>query len=215
MASQSGGFWSRVEPWSPIGFLACGSGFLIALVLLVVDQVTAITVPEMALSVIVLPSFLALTFLALPGFYPYVAEASPRLALAGVAAAVVAAASLAVTTVGKVILHLMGVIGFTDEGPLLAGFFLLLIGFFLSVLFYGLASVLSGEPSRLVGYLLLAIVLEPGVTLLNDLVGVDVGLVVAFTTLGLGGLAFLATGYLLRTGSASARTADPSPDTAL
>lgn len=215
MTSETDGLWSQLEPWSPIGFLAAGVGFLIALVLLVVDQVVTVTIPEIFIAIFAVPSFFALTVLALPGFYPYVAEASPRLALAGVVAAIVGAASLTLTTVGKIALHFLGVIGFTEEGPLLAGFFLLLIAFFLSVLFYGLASTRTGEPSRSVGILLLVITVEPAVTLLNDLLGIDVALFTAFATLGVSGLAFVAIGYILRRGSVSNSRAEPAGETAV
>lgn len=215
MASETEGPWSKLEQWSPIGFLAAGVGFLIALSLLVLDQVATVTIPELLLATFAIPSFFALTVLALPGFYPYVAQTSPRLALAGVVAAIIAAASLILTTVGKIALHFLGVIGFTEEGPLLAGFFLLLIAFFLSVLFYGLASARTGEPSRIVGLLLLVITVEPAATLLNDLLGVDVALFTAFATLGVAGLAFVAIGYILRGEASSNRRHEPARETAV
>lgn len=214
MPTDGSKVWSSLERWSPIGFITSGLGFLIALALLVVDATTTVTVSESLVSVFVLPSFLALSFLGLPGFYPYVADASPRLALGGVVAAAVAASSVTVVTVGKIALHLLGIVGFTEEGPLLAGFFLWLVAFFLSVLFYGVASVRTSEPSRVVGLLLLVIIIEPAVTLLNDLVGIDVGIAVAFLTLGIAGAAFLAIGYLLRSESAPSDHGNSAPGTA-
>jgi hypothetical protein len=48
--------------------------------------------------------------------------------------------------------------------------------------------------------------------LLNDVIGVDVGIVIAFLTLGIAGTAFLAIGYSLRTESATDRQMEPTPD---
>lgn len=175
-----------------------GLGFLLSLALLLVDAMSAVTVPEMALSVVVVPSFFALCVVALPGFYPYVADASPRLALAGVVAGSVAGATITFETVTKTVLHVLGIIGFTEDGPLVAGFFLLLFAFFLSLLFYGVASLRSGEPSRLVGLLLLLIVVEPGSALLNDVAGLDFGIAVLYVTLAVAGAALFAIGYQLR-----------------
>lgn len=186
-----------------MAFLVSGTGFLVVLALLIVDRITTVTVSEAAVSVIVVPTLIVLSLLALPGFYPYVRDASPRLGLAGLAAAILAGVSVTVVAVGKLVLHLLGIVGWTDEGPLLAGFFLWLIGFFLSLLCYGAASAWTGEPSRLIGVLMLFIILEPGSTLLNDLVGIDIGIAMAYGTLGLAGVAYLTIGYLLRTGSAS------------
>jgi hypothetical protein len=213
MNSKAEAVVSRLERWSPTGFIVTGLGFLAAVALLVVDTVTSVTVPELYVAVLTVPTFLVLTLVALPGFYPYVADASPRLALGGVLAATVAAASVTVVTVGKLVLHLLGVIGFTEEGPLIAGFFVWLVAFFLSVLCYGVASVRSGAPSRVVGVLLLVVVAEPAVTLLNDLVGVDVDIIVAFLTLGIAGGAFLALGVVLRRESAPDDHGEPAPGT--
>jgi hypothetical protein len=199
MQSKLNRLWGWLGQWSPIAFLVTGAGFLLALALLVVDTVATVNVPEMAIAVFTGPSLLALLLVGLPGFYPFVAEGSPRLALGGAVVATIGGAAIAVTILGKVALHLLGIIGFTEEGPLLAGFFIVMLALFLSVLLYGAASLTSGEPSRIVGLLLLVIILEPATVLLNDVIGVDVGIVIAFLTLGIAGTAFLAIGYSLRT----------------
>lgn len=187
--------------WNPIAFLVSGAGLLIAFTLLVVDEVATVNVPELAISVFIVPSLLALFLVGLPGFYPFVADGSPRLALGGVVTATVGAVTISVAVLGKITLHFLGVIGFTEEGPLVAGFLIAMLTFFLSVLLYGVASVRSREPSRTVGLLLLVIIVEPAAVLLNDAFGVDVGIVIAFLTLGIAGTAFLAIGYSLRTNS--------------
>jgi hypothetical protein len=212
MQSKLDGLWGWLGQWSPIAFLVTGTGFLLALVLLVVDTVATVNVPEMAIAVFTVPSLLALLLVGLPGFYPFVAEGSPRLALGGGVVATIGGAAIAVTIPGKVALHALGIIGFTEEGPLLAGFFIVTLALFLSVLLYGVASLTSGEPSRIVGLLLLVIILEPATVLLNDVIGVDVGIVIAFLTLGIAGTAFLAIGYSLRTESATDRQMEPTPD---
>lgn len=190
--------WRRLERWSHIGFTIGGVGFLVALALLVVDATMAVTVPEMVISVAIVPSLFALTVFGLPGFYPYVADASPRLALAGAVAGFVAGGVMLFMTVTKIALHVLGIIGFTEDGPLVGLFFLILFAFFLSVLFYGIASARTGEPSRLVGILLLVIIVEPGVALLNDVVGLELGIVVLYVALGVAGAALILIGYGLR-----------------
>lgn len=214
MLTDGSTVWRWLEQWSPIAFAVSGLGFLIALTLIVVDAITAVTVPEVILSVFSVPTMFVLSLVALPGFYPYVADASPRLALGGVVAAVVAGVSITLMTVGKIVLDLLGIIGFTEEGPLLAGFFLWLFAFFLSVLLYGVASVRTGEPSRVVGLLLLVIIAEPGSALLNDVVGLDLGIVILYATLGVAGTGFLAIGYLLRSESTLSDHEKPAPGTA-
>jgi hypothetical protein len=181
-------------------------------VLIAVDTVETVSVPELAISVFVLPSLLVLLLVGLPGFYPFVADGSPRLALGGVAFATIGGVIIAVTAVGKLALDLMGIIGFTEEGPLVVGFFITMFSFFLSVLLYGVASVRSREPSRIVGLLLLVIIVEPAVVLLNDVFGIDLGIVVAFLSLAIAGMTFLAIGYLLRTDSTPNRQVEAPSD---
>ena len=204
--------WKRLERWSQIGFMVTGVASLLSLALLLVGEISAVTVPEIVLSVVVIPSLLALTVFALPGFYPYVADASPRLALIGGVAGFVAGAVMVFQLVATSALHVLGIIGFTEEGPLIGLFFLLLFALFLSVLFYGLASVRSGEPSRLVGLLLLVIVVEPGAALLNDVLGFDFGIEVLYVTLGVAGLAMFLIGYSLRDAATASDRAESASE---
>lgn len=204
---------STLEQWSPIAFVVSGLGFLIALALILVDGATAVTVPEMTIALVTIPTMVVLSLVALPGFYHYVTDASPRLALGGFVAAAVAGASITLMVVLSVILDLLGIIGFTEEGPLIAGFFLWLLAFFLSVLLYGVASARTGEPSRVVGLLLLVIITEPGAALLNDVVGLNLGVVVLYATLGIAGSGFFAIGYLLRSESTIDDHEKPAPGT--
>lgn len=214
MASPTLRHWGWLEQWSPIAFVMTGVGFSGACTLLVLDALFAVTISELIVSLLVVPGLLALFLVGLPGFYPYVSEASPRLALGGVFAAASGAIILAVMTLGKIVLDVFGIIGFTEEGPLVAGFILAFVALFLSVLFYGFASTRSGEPSRPVGYLFLLIILEPAAVLANDFLGIDVGIYLAFGTLGFAGLAFLAIGYLLRHEAISKRRTEGSPEAA-
>ncbi len=198
MGTRFGPSWPRLAQWSSTGFLVSGAGLLSALVLGVVNELTAVSVSEVAFSAVVLPSFLVLSLFALPGFYPYVAEGSPRLALAGGVAAGVTAATIVFQLVGKTVLHLVGAVGFTEEGPLLIGFFIWLLAFFVSVVLYGLASLYGGEPSRLVGALLLVIALDPTTSLLNDALALDLGVAVLYASVGIAGVSMLAIGASLR-----------------
>lgn len=198
MRTSVGPSWPRLAQWSSTGFVLTGVGFFAALALLVVDTVTAMTVSETAISVVTVPSLLVLTLVALPGFYPYVADASPRLALAGVVAAVVSAATTVFMVVGSVALALLGVSGFTEEGPLSVGFLVVMFAMLASILLYALASLYSGEPSRFVGVLLLVIVTEPATTLFNDALGLDLGIALLYLTLGIAGVSIAAIGVSLR-----------------
>lgn len=215
MASKTAEILAWTEQWSPFGFAVTGVGFLAAATLLTLDAIAILVIPELVISVFVVPSLLALFLIGLPGFYPYVAESSPRLALAGLIAASAGGATVVVMTVAKVALDLLGVVGFTEEGPLVIGFILAFTAMLLSVIFYGVGSTRSGEPSRTVGLLLLLVIVEPAAVLVNDLVGIDVGVALAFGTLGVGGAAFLAIGYLLRVASVTDHSAEPKPDTAV
>ena len=206
--------WKRLERWSPIGFMVGGVGSLLSLALLLVDTMSGVTVSEMVMSVVVIPNLLALTVFALPGFYPYVADASPRLALIGGVAGFVAGAVMVFQLVATSALHVLGIIGFTEEGPLIGLFFLLMFALFLSVLFYGLASVRSGEPSRLVGILLLVIVVEPGASLLYDVLGFDFGIAILYATLGVSGLALFLIGYSLRDAATASDRAESASEMA-
>ena len=187
---------------------------MLSLALLLVDTMSGVTVSEMVISVVIIPSLLALTVFALPGFYPYVADASPRLALIGGVAGFVAGAVMAFQLVAKSVLHVLGIIGFTEDGPLIGLFFLLLFAFFLSVLSYGLASARSGEPSRLVGILLLVIVVEPGAALLDDVIGLNFGIAVLYVTLGVAGLALFLIGYSLRDAATASDRAESASEMA-
>lgn len=189
--------WGRLERWSSIGFVISGVGTLLALVLLLLDPMFGMTPSEMVISAAVVPNLLALTVFALPGFYPYIADASPRLALIGGIAGFVAGATMVFQVAVTGALHVLGISGFTEEGPLIGLFFVLMLAIFLSLLFYGLASVLSGEPSRLVGILLLGIVVDPASTLLNDVLGLNLGIEVLYVTLVIAGGALCLVGYLL------------------
>lgn len=168
--------------------------------------------PEWGLSLIVIPTLL-ITFIGLLGFYPHIADASRWLARGGVVAAAVGMLSLMVTVVGGLVLHLLGIEGFTEEGnPVILGFFFLMfIALLLTFLLYGVASVWTNRPSHIVGLLLLVPIVEPLSVLIIDIFGVEVpgG---PLTTLGVEGVALIAVGYLLWTHTEPADYAEPMSD---
>lgn len=203
--------WRSLEQWSPVAFVVSGVGFLLAFVLLGWELVAVEQIPELLLSMLIIPSFFALFVVGLLGFYPYVASASPRLALGGVVTATIGGISLAVIVVGKVTLDLLGIVGFTEEGPLVGLLFVMLLAYLLSFLFYAVASVRTGRPSRIVGLLLLVIVVEPASGILFDIFGVELGATAPLVTLGIAAVAILAVGYLLRNEATPTDHAEPAP----
>lgn len=191
-----------LEKWSGTAILSAGLlmsfGFLRG-ALDTVD-VTTLAWPEWASAIIFIGSIL-LMFVGLVGFYPYIADRSPRLALAGAWTAAIGGASLVVTVTAGILLDLMGGTGFTsgENNPVLLGlFFLVMVCFFLTILFTGIASVRTKRPSRGVGLLLLVPIVEPGSVLVMDLIGIDLGFSVALATLGIAGISLVAAGYLTR-----------------
>lgn len=216
MMGVSSSQWGSLAQWSPIALVVSGIGSLIIVTISVGEIVVYgqrfSVLPEWGLSLIVIPSLL-ITFIGLLGFYPYIADASRWLARGGVVAAAVGLLSLIVTVIGGLVLHLLGIEGFTEEGnPVILGFFFLMfIALLLTFLLYGVASVWTNRPSRIVGLLLLVPIVEPLSVFIIDILGVGIpgG---PLTTLGVQGVAFIAVGYLLRTQTEPVDYAEPMPD---
>lgn len=208
--------WNVLERWNSKTLVIAGIGSLTVVAISVLELAVYgqrfEVVPEWGLAVIVIPTMFA-TLIGLLGFYPLVSEASPWLARGGAAGAAVGIASFLVTVVGGAILHLLGIVGFTEEGnPLiLASFSLMFIGLLLSFLLYGIASVLTRRPSRLVGVFLLIPLVEPLSVFIIDMGGVEIpgG---PLTTLAVEGIALIVVGYLIWADTEPADSVEPAVD---
>lgn len=210
--------WESLERWSPVAFVIGGLGSVtvvaISLLEIVVYGQRFQAVPEWGIAIIALPTFF-LTFVGLLGFYPYIADEAPRLSLGGALAAAFGGGLMVVTVVASVIVHLMGIVSFTETEQIPAfvvALLLLFLALLASFILYGIASTLTKTPSRTVGLLLLVPIVEPLFTILFDIIlsveipGGPLG------TLAVEGLALIAVGYFLRTGTEPTDNAEPAPD---
>lgn len=146
--------WDRLEDLSPRGFMIGGIGLFLSFGLVAVRDVLSVTVPELLISVIALPSMAIIFFVGLLGYYPHISTGAPRFGIGGALAAGLGGLVLLVTTIGAIILHFTTTTGFTqaEDNPLfLVMFFVMLGTFFLSFLLYGIGSTWSGHPSKRVG----------------------------------------------------------------
>ena len=188
------------ERWSPVAFILGGIGLLGTSVVGSLDVAGIVaTYPRLAMG----PLLFGLWFVfgGLLGYYPHVAEESPRLSLGGVGTSGIAWVVWTATLLAAIFVDLTSERTIADLSwgpPLLTVAFVLAL---LSFLLYGIASVRSETPSRALGILLLIPVvafLGQAVLLASKIV---TGEVIAVLQLGFGGLvavALFAIGYLLR-----------------
>jgi hypothetical protein len=189
------------ERWGPMAFIVGGVGLLGTTVVGSLDVAGVVqSPPRLAMG----PLLFGLWFVfgGLLGYYPRVAERSPRLSLGGVGTAGIAWVVWTVTLLAAIFVDLTSERTIADPGswgpPLLTVAFVLAL---LSFLIYGIASARSETPSRALGVLLLipvAAFLGQAVLLASKIV---TGEVIAMLQLGFGGLvavALFAIGYLLR-----------------
>lgn len=202
----STGRWESLEQWSPTAFLVAGAalfgGFFLRAGELIAVGEQFQAVPEWFFAIFTLIGVIAVS-IGLIGFYPYVADRSPWLALGGVIAAAIGGLSIVLAVGGSIVLDLLGILAFTaGEGNpvLLALFFLFIIGLLLSFLLYGIASVRTRSPSLVIGALLLVPIVEPIAVIFFDLLAVvNVGAAGLLATSAIYSVSLLAIGYFLRT----------------
>lgn len=208
--------WEWFAQWGPVAFVLGGLGSvsvvsISVLEILVYGQRFQV-MPEWGIALIVVPSLLA-TFIGLFGFYPYVSDHSPRLALGGIGAATFGGGLFIVTIGVTVVLDLLGIAEFTggeDIPALTIAFVLLLLALLASFLLYGVASTLTKRPSRAIGLLLLVPIVEPLFTILFDvLLSIEVpgG---PLGTLAAQGIALIVAGYLLSSYTEPTGRAEPT-----
>lgn len=197
--------WSWFARWSPTALGLGGGGSILVVAISAIEIMVYgqrfQAVPEWAIAVIVIPTLAAL-FIGLIGFSRYIEPASSRLALAGALTAGLGLLSLILGLSLNVILVLLGEITFTgaESVPalnvlLLSVFAMLLLSFLIS----GGASIFTGRPSRLIGFVLLFALVEPVFSIFFDILFTFEVPGGALTTLGVEGLALILVGYLLWT----------------
>lgn len=148
--------------WSPTAFVVAGCALSVAVLLVALSGLVNLGVPRWLPAVAGTVGLLAV-LVALFGYYPLVADRSPK--LAGVAA-VAAALGLAVFGVAVIAdLAVGGSLGERSRGATLL-FVVALVAIVTSFLCYGLASARTGAPSQGIGTLLLL----PAAGVLGDIV---------------------------------------------
>lgn len=195
--------WEPLERWSPVLFLAGGSGVVTHAAIMGIEAFTALSTPP---DVFVTAGHL-LALLGLFGLYPSLVGRTPRLARTAVAVAAVPAAGWVVMTGGQVLV----VAGaWPSLAAVLPGTFFvgLLTSSVLAYALFGAAVLRTGRGSRRVGLLVLA----PGVLMAVLLVDSALTGASALDGLVLGGgmaAAMLALGVTLRTWPARAGQTNP------
>lgn len=218
MARNDSALWGSLERLGPAGFVLAGLGSvsvvaISGLEILLYGQRFQV-VPEIGIALVAIPTMFA-TLVGLLGFYPRIAGHSRWLARGGGATAAVGLLGVVLATVAGIVADLLGIARFTggeDVAVLNFLFFLVIVTLLLSFLLYGVASVLTSRPSRLVGFLLLIPVVEPLSVIAFGLLGVEVpgGPLI---TLGIQGVALLALGYFLYAAPEPTGSAEPATDT--
>ena len=205
--------WESFEQWSATGFLVGGGLMTVFWALISLAVFMDIESPQGLFAT----AALVATFIGLLGLYPTLSDQSSRAARAGVGL-------LSVTTVGVFVIFVwilasrILLVAGMDVPALPPGIIIgpTVGGYALTVLLFGVASLWTGVPSRMVGVLLLAIF---GVFALPPIAGIIWGGYpaewMAVIVSGLQAVAILSVGYILRTDSASTDHTETSADVSM
>jgi hypothetical protein len=205
------------ERWGPMAFVIGGIGLLGTTLVgsLVVAGVVASS-PRLAMGPLLFG--LWFVFVGLLGFYPNVAEPSPRLSRSGLLTSGIAWIVWTVTLLAAIVVDLTSGRTIADPGswgpPLLTVGFLLAL---LSFLVLGIASVRSETPSRTVGLLLLVpavAFLGQAVLLISKIVSGEVLSVLQLAIGGIIGIVLIAVGRRLRTAAEPSSRTESETDAA-
>ena len=156
MASINTIGWGAVEEYCSTLFLVAGVLMLVAISIGVLRNTTGFSSPSWVHNFLG-PLGVVCTAYGLLAFYPWVAEASPRLARAGLVLATVAAAAISVAflvATGAAVLTDATVTNPPDLVPPL--YFTTIAALALGFLVYGVASLRTRVPSRAIGLTMLA-----------------------------------------------------------
>lgn len=155
MAIGSDAVWQQLGELGPFAFILGGLAVLTDALLNGLETWAAMAFPEW-LHIFLGLGGLWILSIGLIGFYPHVAERTPRLALGGLLAGAVGWLTFTVGLGWSILLDVLGQ-GTVGEGPpqgtaILLGAVVLVL---LSFLLYGLASYRTPAPSKTIGLLLL------------------------------------------------------------
>ena len=201
-----------IEKWSEVMFLVAGvlfAGFVVVNIISWLTNMTAVWlgVAEVGTGLLGLVA----STIAVVGLYPRLNDRVPRLSGAGVVAFVGAIVGLVASVV-----WLVGIIGLENAPEavptaLTALFSLSVLLIAAGFLIFAIACLRTNIPSRRVGYLLIVPVIMwiwhyVALTIFGS---TRIGTIIDYAVIA---AAFLAIGYLLRTGSEPTRGAEPAPD---
>lgn len=203
------------ERWGPVAFIVGGIGLLGTTVAGSLDVAGVMaSPPRLAMGPLLFG--LWFVFVGLLGFYPYVAEPSPRLSRGGFLTSAIAWIVWTVTLLAAIVVDLTSGRTIADPGswgpPLLTVGFLLAL---LSFLTLGIASTRSESPSRTIGLLLLVPVvafLGQAVLLISKIVSGEVLSVLQLAFGGIIGIVLIAVGHRLRTTAESPARSESETD---
>jgi hypothetical protein len=213
MPTTDGGAWNALESWSSTAFLLAGVLLLLFVVLSAVAAFTTVLGEGALVGAAVVGSGLSgllLAVVGLLGLYPQLSASAPRVSRVGLGAL-----TLAVTGI-VVVIGSIAIVG-PPEAPgdvpsfvppiFIASGILLMLGYVL----FAVASIRTHTPSRRIGFLLAvpALVLLWHYLALAAFGSQHVFEIIDYTIIS---TAFLSIGYLLRTGSVSVTSTEPTPD---
>ena len=196
-----------LENWSAVAFVIAGAFLFGDTTLQALERFTAVSTPGVLRGVLMLSGILA-AIVGLLGFYPRLADESPKLARVGVVVTAVACVTFAVIWVWWIVGNVLT--GIPEPVPVVN--MLAVVTMVLGFLLFGVASLRTDVPSRSVGVLLLAIVgvFVGMVIVLIGRIGLPTWSIVA--VLGVLSVIMLAIGYLLRANSPQTERTKPTSD---
>lgn len=200
-----------LEQWSPTVFLVAGVLWLVDTVLLSIEHFAGVSIlgTPGAVNPVLYVSGLVAAIIGLLGFYPRLADRTPRLARISAGLVAVAGAAISIQLVWFVIATLLNQPD-PPGGPLMLSILVAALGFIL----FGIATLRTGVPSRAVGLLLLAVpaALLGGFLLVFVIYG---GNSPDWTSPAIGivmSVLLLVIGYLSRTEPEPTDRTEPTPD---
>lgn len=209
--------WNSLVETGPTAFIIGGLGLLGLSVVGALDTADLVSSPAWLHAILGLGGVLVV-FIGLLGFYPVVADVAPRLSLGGVLTSALGGAAITVGVVGSAVIALTTQQTFgagpSWGPPLLALAFILAL---LSFLAYGIASLRTSSPSRIIGLLLLVpvvVFLGQALLLLSKILTDTVLASAQLALAAIAAIALVAVGYRLRTDTAETEQPESSPETA-
>lgn len=201
----------RLERWSGTAFLLAGGLFFVSPMAKGLVILTD-TSPQVWLVALLVFSGLSVSLVGLLGFYPRLADQTPRLSLAGAVATVIAGAVTLVVFAWMMGIHLLP--EFTQVSglatPPVSVFLALILSLGTAFTLFGIASLWSGVPSRSAGRFLLALASPWILLLVGHSVFSSLPVWLSIALYGLIPMVMLLLGHHLRTVALSTGPETPS-----